>query len=116
MLQYILKGNSNMHERVHIKKLICITIVSFILLTLMSIRWIPFNFPTASWYMVLYWQVREQLFSTHKYFYVFLFISFILGLLFSIRLKGIWGKIQKMAFYFIVFIWIWIMYFENSVG
>lgn len=105
-----------MHERVHIKKLICITIVSFILLTLMSIRWIPFSFPTASWQMVLYCQVRYQLFIAHKYVYPFIIISFILGLLFSIRFKGIWEKIQRMIFYFLILIWIWIMYFENSVG
>ena len=105
-----------MLKGIDLKKFVCITIISFILLTLISIQWIPFNYPTASWQMVLYWQTRDQLFIRHQYFFVFLPISAIIGVLFSIRVKGIYRKAQKLLFYMLLFVWMWVMYFENAVG
>lgn len=105
-----------MSNKIHLRKFACIVIIIFVLLTLMSTQWIPFNYPTASLHVVLYWQIRDQLFITHKYFFVFLFISVILGLLFSIRFKSIYSKIQKILLYLLLFIWIWIMYFESSIA
>ncbi len=102
--------------RIDLKGCVCIAIISFILLTLMSIQWIPFDYPTASLWRVLYWQIRDQLFVRHKYFFVFLFISVMFGVLFSIRLNGIYRKIQKVVFYLLLLIWIWIMYFESAVA
>lgn len=105
-----------MSKRIDSKRLIFITIISFILLTLLSIQWIPFNYPTAPLHILLFWQMRDQLFINHQYFCVFLFISVILGLLFSIRFRQIYRKIQRILFYLLLFAWIWLMYFESSVG
>ena len=105
-----------MKKSIDLKRFICGTIISFILLTLMSIQWIPFNYPTASLHVVLYWQIREQLFMRGNYFFAFLFISFILGWLFSIRFKGIFRKIQWILFWLLLFIWVWIMKFQSLVG
>lgn len=103
-----------MNIRVDLKKFIYITIIIFILLTLMSIQWKPFDYPTASCFNVLYWQIRDQLFTRHNYFLVFLFISLILGILFSLKFKGIYKKIQKIMFCLLMLIWVWIMYFESA--
>jgi hypothetical protein len=105
-----------MSIRIDLKKFIWITISFFIFLTLMSIRLIPFNYPTASWLQVLYWQIRDQLFIRHNYFFIFLFISVILGMLFSLKCNGICKKIQKITFWLLILMWIWIMYFESSVA
>jgi len=105
-----------MRKRIDWKRFMFITIISFILLTLMSIQWIPFNYPTANLQTVLYWQIRDQLFVRHQYFFAFIFVSVILGILFSIRLKGIFRRIQKILFYLLLFIWIWFRYFESLVG
>lgn len=105
-----------MIKRNALRRFIFITITTLILLTLMSTRWMPFNYPTASFQVVLYWQILDQLFIRHQYFFVFLFVSAILGLLFSIRLKGIYRKIQWILFYLLLFIWIWFMYFESKVA
>ncbi|MGV8984036.1 hypothetical protein [Clostridium sp.] len=105
-----------MRKKIDLKRFLIITIISFVLLTSLSIQWIPFNYPTALLHIVVYWQIRDQLFINHQYFFAFIFVSVILGILFSVRLKGIFRKIQEISFYSLLFIWTWIMYFESSVG
>ena len=105
-----------MRIKIELKKLILITIIFFILLTLISIKLIPFDYPTASWLQVLYWQIRGELFIRHNYFFIFLFISVILGVLFSLKFNGIYKKIQRIMFWLLILIWVWIMYFESSVA
>ncbi len=105
-----------MSKRIDLKKCVFITAISFILLTLLSFQWIPFDYPTASFQVVLYWKIRDQLFIRHEYFFVFLLVSVIVGILFSIRVKGRYSKIQKILLNLILFAWMWLMYFGSVVG
>ncbi|ADG81448.1 hypothetical protein TherJR_0573 [Thermincola potens JR] len=67
--------------------------ISFLFLTWLSTKWIPYDYPTELDFIVWYWKARDQLFRVHNYGLIFLPISIIIGLF-----LGYLSKIKSFIF------------------
>lgn len=54
--------------------------LSLAILTYWSIQWIPYDYPTAAFWIVKYWQARDQLFRVNHYGLIFIPMSLVVGL------------------------------------
>ena len=62
------------------KRFIIGFILGFIVTTWVTTLWIPYDYPTAPFWVVWYWQAKDQLFRVHKYVYMVIPVSVCVGL------------------------------------
>jgi len=74
------------------KKFLIGFLISFLTMTWVTIQLIPYDYPTAPFWTVAIWQVRDQLFTINNYGIVIIPLSILTGALFSVK----FGKLKSL--------------------
>lgn len=70
-----------------VKKFCSGAILSFMLMALLTTYWIPFDYPTAPFWVVKFWQANDQLFRVHNYGLIVIPLAVLIGLAFGRRIN-----------------------------